>query len=50
MNKLRRAEDASLYVTLCIMRCERTLTLCDEISKSLKKRLEAANTKDTFNF
>jgi hypothetical protein len=50
MNKLQRADDASLYVVLCIMRCERTLTLCDEITKSLRKRLDTANTKYTFNF
>lgn len=50
MNKLQRADDASLYVVLCIMRCERTLELCDEITKSLAKRLEAANKKDVFQF
>ena len=50
MKTLQRADKVRVRVQLNIVRCERTLVLCDELLKSLNKRLDAANAKDTFNF
>ena len=50
MNKLQRADSVRVRMKLSVVRCERTLVLCEEIRKSLSKRLEAANAKDTFDF
>jgi hypothetical protein len=50
MNQLQRADDASLIKVIHIVKCERTLKLCDEILESLAKRLEASKNKESFNF